>query len=280
LTQNVRKDSLAQFKYVPNLNYSKIKLKIMISFSKSSNPAFSDKFLKNTSSISQSAGTMTIQGTVNKTAIMLLLVVLSATYTWKIYFEATEPSAAMPWMIGGMIGGLIAAIITIFKKEWSAYTAPLYAILEGLFLGGISAFFEAMYPGLVMQAVGLTFSVFFALLFFYKTGIIKATNKFKMGVVAATGGIGVIYLLSWILGMFGIFMPMIHGNGIFGIGFSIFVVIIAALNLVLDFDFIEKGSQSGLPKYMEWYGAFGLMVTLVWLYIEILRLLSKLASRD
>jgi uncharacterized YccA/Bax inhibitor family protein len=167
-------------------------------------------------------------------------------------------------------------MVTIFKKEWSPVLAPAYALVEGLFLGALSAFFEARFPGIVIQAVMLTFGTLFALLFAYRSGLIKATENFKLGVAAATGGIFLIYVASFLLGLFGIKVPYIHESGIIGIGFSLFVVVIAALNLVLDFDFIESGVEAGAPKYMEWFGAFGLMVTLVWLYVEFLRLLAKL----
>ncbi|MBF0473054.1 MAG: Bax inhibitor-1/YccA family protein [Nitrospirae bacterium] len=183
-------------------------------------------------------------------------------------------------MIGGAIGGFIVALVTMFKKEWSMFTAPVYAILEGLFIGGISATFEAKFSGIVFQAVTLTFGTLFCLLIAYKTRLITVSEKFKLGVVAATGAIGIFYLLSMVLGMFGVNMPFINGSGGFSIAISLFIVVIAALNLVLDFDFIETAAEQGAPQYMEWYGAFGLMVTLVWLYIEILRLLSKLQSRD
>lgn len=225
---------------------------------------------------------MTIQGTVNKTFIMLLLLMVSAGYTWRLFFSSRieDPSVVVPWMIGGAIGGLIVAIVTVFKKNWANITAPLYALLEGLFLGGISSMMEAQFPGIVLQAVALTFGTLFALLFAYKSGIIKATEKFKSGVIAATGGIFLVYIATWILGFFNINIPFIHGSGTIGILFSLFVVVIAALNLVLDFDLIERGAQQGAPKFMEWYGAFALMVTLIWLYIEILRLLAKLQGRD
>jgi uncharacterized YccA/Bax inhibitor family protein len=196
-----------------------------------------------------------------------------------MFYNSGNPDAVMPWMIGGAIGGFIVALITVFKKTWSPITAPIYALLEGLFIGGISSIFEAKYPGIVIQAVGLTFGTLFGLLVAYKTGFIKATENFKLGVVAATGGIALIYFVSFILGFFGVGVPFIHESGLMGIGFSLFVVVIAALNLVLDFDFIEHGAEHGAPKYMEWYAAFGLMVTLVWLYIEILRLLAKLRDR-
>jgi uncharacterized YccA/Bax inhibitor family protein len=181
--------------------------------------------------------------------------------------------------IGG-IGGFIVAMVTIFKKEWSPITAPIYSLLEGLALGGISALFELRYPAIAMQAVGLTFATLFVLLMAYHTGLIRVTEKFKLGVVAATGGIAVFYLVQFVLGFFGVRFAAVNGSGVLGIGFSVVVVIVAALNLVLDFDFIENGVSTGAPKYMEWYGAFGLIVTLVWLYLEILRLLTKLNNRD
>ncbi|MBL4578666.1 MAG: Bax inhibitor-1/YccA family protein [Flavobacteriales bacterium] len=223
---------------------------------------------------------MTISGTVNKTALCLTILVIGALYTWNLFFETMSVEAVYPWLIGGAIGGLVVAIITIFKKTLAPITTPIYSLLEGVSLGGLSAIFESMYPGIVFQAVTLTFGVLFALLFAYKSGLIKVTENFKLGVVAATGGIAIVYLISWLMNMFtGAGISMIHDNGWMGIGFSAFVVVIAALNLVLDFDFIEAGAAQGAPKYMEWYGAFGLIVTLVWLYIEILRLLAKLRSR-
>jgi len=179
----------------------------------------------------------------------------------------------------GAIGGFVVALITIFNKTWSPFTAPVYAILEGLFLGGLSSFMERFYPGIVIQAVALTFGVLFCLLAAYRSGLIKATENFKLGIVAATGSIFLIYMVTFVLGIFGVSIPYIHGSGWIGIGFSMAVVVIAALNLVLDFDFIENGAEAGAPKFMEWYAAFGLVVTLVWLYIEILRLLAKLSSR-
>ena len=186
----------------------------------------------------------------------------------------------MPWVFGGLIVGFITAIVICFKQTWAPMLAPVYALAEGLFLGGISASFEAQYPGIVIQAVGGTFGTLAALLLCYQSGLIRATENFKLGIVAATGGIFFVYLISMIGGMFGFPIPFIHSAGPVGIGFSVVVVIIAALNLVLDFDFIETAAKRGAPKYLEWYGAFALMVTLVWLYLEILRLLSKLNSRN
>jgi uncharacterized YccA/Bax inhibitor family protein len=176
----------------------------------------------------------------------------------------------------GAIAGFVVAMVLCFKHNWAPVLAPVYAVLEGLFLGGISAMYAARFGGIVFQAVALTFGTLFALLAAYQAGFIRATEKFKLGIFAATGGIALVYFASIILGFFGVHIPGIFGSGMVGIGFSIVVVVIAALNLVLDFDMIEQGARAGAPKYMEWYGAFGLMVTLVWLYLEILRLLSKL----
>lgn len=246
---------------------------------RTANPALNSTTFTDIARLSDSSRTMTIQGTINKTLLMLILVLVPASWVWNMFLTSGNPQAIMPWLFGGIVGGFIVALITIFKKQWSPITAPLYSVLEGLALGGISAFFEARFPGIVIQAVALTFGTLFCLLLAYKSGIIRATENFKLGVVAATGGIALIYLVTLILGFFGISMPYIHESGIIGISFSVFVVVIAALNLVLDFDFIENGAQSGAPKFMEWYAAFGLMVTLIWLYLEILRLLSKLKSR-
>ena len=246
---------------------------------RTANPALNDKAFEGYAPATVGAQSMTLQGTVNKTGIMLVLLLLTAGWTWKLFFAAGNPAAIMPYLIGGGIGGFVVGLVTIFKKTWAPVTAPLYALLEGLLLGGLSAFFEARFPGIVIQAVGLTFGTLFALLFAYKSGLIRATENFKLGVAAATGGIFLLYMASFVLGFFGIRIGFIHDSGLFGIGFSAFVVVVAALNLVLDFDFIENGAARGAPKYMEWYAAFGLMVTLIWLYIEILRLLAKLNSR-
>ena len=221
-------------------------------------------------------GMMTITGTVNKTALGLLLLMTTAIFTWNM--SPTDPRISTLMMVG-IFGGLIAAIITVFKRHLAPYTTPIYALLEGLALGGISRFFETLYPGIVNQAVFLTFGTLAALLFAYRSGLIKPTENFKLGIVAATGGIFFVYIISFILGLFGVQVPLIHSNSNFGILFSFGVVVIAALNLVLDFDFIEEGAENGAPKYMEWFGAFGLLVTLVWLYLEILHLLAKLQSR-
>jgi uncharacterized YccA/Bax inhibitor family protein len=247
----------------------------MANLMRTSNPALNEKAFKGQVAIGEA---MTLQGTVNKTGLLLLCVVATSAWTWGMAHSET-PEAAMPWMIGGMIGGFVVALVTIFKKQWSPLTAPLYALLEGLVLGGISAIFEKSYPGIAVQAVGLTFGTLFVMLLAYKSGVIHATQGLKLGVIAATGGIAVFYLVEMLLGFFHVHVPAINGSGFIGIGFSLFVVIIAALNLVLDFDMIETGVQNGAPKYMEWYGAVGLMVTLIWLYLEILRLLGKARRR-
>jgi len=247
---------------------------------RTANPALNDATFKGLPYSADKSNAMTIQGTVNKTAVLLLVLLIAATWTWDKFFETGDPASVGMWILTGAIGGFIVAMVTVFKKTWSPVTVPVYAVLEGLFLGGLSSVFEARFPGIVIQAVGLTFGTLFALLFAYKSGLIKATENFKLGVVAATGGIALVYFITIILGFFGVQIPLLHGSGIIGIGFSLFVVVIAALNLVLDFDFIETGAEAGAPKYMEWYGAFGLLVTLVWLYLEILRLLSKLRGRN
>jgi len=221
--------------------------------------------------------TMTLQGAVNKTITLLALVVIGASYTWSLFYNQGM-AAVQPWMMGGLVGGFAVALVTIFKQSWSPVLAPFYAGLEGLALGGISAYFETRFPGIVLQAVALTFGVMFCLLLAYKSRLIKVTQNFRLGVVAATGGIAVVYVIGFIGSFFGWQIPFIHESGIIGIGFSLFVVVIASMNLVLDFDFIERGDGVA-PKYMEWYAAFGLIVTLVWLYLEILRLLSKLRDR-
>jgi uncharacterized YccA/Bax inhibitor family protein len=252
---------------------------------KTSNPALSDKTFRDVSRGSFSGALdatdrMTLSGTVNKTGILLLCALATAAWTWHLFLQSRNPADVAPYLLVGGLGGFICAMITVFKKEWSPITAPIYALLEGLLLGGLSAMFDLRYPGIAVQAVGLTFGTLFVLLLAYSSGIIKVTQKFRLGVIAATGGIMVFYLLQMVLGFFGVHFIAVNGSGPIGIGFSLLVVAIAALNLVLDFDFIEQGVSYGAPKYMEWYGAFGIMVTLVWLYLEMLRLLSKMRSRD
>ena len=251
----------------------------MAQLMRTSNPALKgDLFRTQTGAFG--AETMTVSGTVNKAGILSICVVITAAWTWTRFWKSPSPATVFPWMAIGAVGGLIFALVTIFKKEWAPVTAPAYALLEGLVLGSVSALFELRFPGIAMQAVGLTLGTLIALLLAYRSGLIRVTDKFRLGVVAATGGIAVFYLLTFVLGFFGVRFNSIYGSGLIGIGFSVVVVIVAALNLVLDFDMIESGARAGAPKYMEWYGAFALMVTLIWLYLEIIRLLSKLRSRD
>ena len=240
----------------------------------SSNPAlrpstFTDEIVRGAES------RMTVSGAVQKTTVLLGLCVLAASFTWKAALTGTGVGLT----IGGAIAGFVIAMILCFKHTWAPVLAPVYAICEGLFLGGVSAVAGAKYGGIVVQAVGLTFGTLFALLAAYQMGFIRATPGFKRGIFAATGGIALFYLVSMVLGFFHIQIPFIQGGGTFGILFSVVVVIVAALNLVMDFDLIENGARAGAPKYMEWYAAFGLLVTLVWLYLEILRLLAKMRER-
>jgi uncharacterized YccA/Bax inhibitor family protein len=243
------------------------------------NPALNEKTFERFYGETIAAERMTIQGTAWKTLILLGMCAGTACFTWTRVSNG-DFAAALPMMLAGAIGSLIAGFATAIKPNWAPVTAPIYALLEGLLLGAISGVFEQQYPGIVLQAISATFGTLFALLMAYQSGLIRATENFKLGVFAATGGIAVVYLVSMLMNLFGYQVPYIHGTGWIGIGFSLVVVVIAALNLVLDFDFIEDAANRGAPKYLEWYGAYGLMVTLVWLYIEILRLLSKLNSRD
>ena len=224
---------------------------------------------------------MTLSGTVNKTGILLICAFATAAWTWYRFMETRDIGQVAPMLVIGLIGGFIVAIITTFKRQWAPVTAPIYALLEGMVLGGVSAMFDLRYPGIAIQAVALTFGTLAALLLAYSSRVIKVTQKFQLGVVAATGGIALFYFLQMILGFFHVpFLSSVNGSGTIGIVFSVIVVAVAALNLVLDFNFIEQGVNYGAPKYMEWYGAFGIMVTLVWLYLEILRLLAKMRDRN
>ena len=246
----------------------------------SNNPFFKNKTFTNTSAASEvheakiidRDETMTVSGTINKSFLMLILLVASAAVTWSM------PNPII-FAIGGAIVGFILVLIATFKPQYSGFLAPGYAIFEGFFIGGISAIFEVMYPGIVIQAVSCTFVTFMVCFGLYKYEIVKVTEKFKSVVLAATLAIATYYLFSWLLSMFTSFQPVHYGNSMISIGISAFVIVIAALNLFLDFDQIEKGVQQKMPKYMEWYGAMGLMITLVWLYIEFLRLLSKLSRK-
>lgn len=244
------------------------------------NPVLNDKAFQRADQLVQTSGeVMSVEGTINKTAFLLLLVAAGATWVWTRYFQTLDPATIMPYLMVGLIGGLGAALVTIFLPAWARISAPVYAAAQGLALGAISAFYEQQLHGIVFQAVGLTFGVLAVMLIAYRSGLIKVTDKFRLIVVAATGAIALLYLVSIVLSFFGTTIPFIHQGGTFGIVFSLVVVGIAAMNLALDFDFIQRGVEHGAPKPMEWYAAFGVMVTLIWLYLEILRLLSKLRRR-
>lgn len=247
---------------------------------KSSNPVLRTDTFTSMRYAAERTNTMTVPGTIYKTILLLLMAALSAGWVWmKFYKSGGNPASVSTWIWIGAIGGLGAAVVTAFKKEWAAITAPIYALLEGFFIGGFSAMMEASFPGIVIQAAGLTFGTLFAMLVAYQSGLIRATQKFKLGVMAATGGIAIVYLIAMALSFFGIQVSFLYSSSWLSIGISLFVVVIAALNFVIDFDFIEQGARMNVPKFMEWYGAFALMVTLVWLYVEFLRLLSKLRDR-
>lgn len=247
---------------------------------KAGNPAFSEKTFQNVIPATSTSDSMTIAGSVKKFGLMLLMLIVSASLTWDMYLKGEN---VMPWAMGGVIGGLILALIIIFKRSWAPYLALGYALCEGLFLGAISVIIDEAFatkmPGIVLQAVMLTMGVALVMFALYYFRILQATPTFTKIVVIATAAIALVYLVSLIMHMFGVTMPYLHSNGLIGIGISVVIVAVAALNLILDFDLIERGSRMGAPKYMEWYGAFGLMVTIVWLYLEILKLLSKFASR-
>ena len=253
----------------------------------SSNPTLSEKIFNRAHSQEQELnGTMTVRGTMNKFGFLLIMILAGAAYTWNQYMSALNPSSVFTLMWVGLLGGFVTALVISFKPKWAPYLAPVYGLLEGLFLGAISVVineqFKESYPGIVMQAVGLTFGTAIAMFLLYNFRIIKATEKFKSIMLTAVMGVAIFYLIYWVGGMFGLEMPfMSWNNGSWlSIGITLVVIAIAALTLILDFDMIEKGAESGAPKYMEWYGAFGLAVTIIWLYIQMLKLLSQIASRD
>jgi uncharacterized YccA/Bax inhibitor family protein len=255
----------------------------MALFGNSSNPAMKESIFEKVALVESPSGTMTVKGSVIKTFLLIAMTILAASYTWYTVFNANNPNAVTPWLWGGLISGLVLALIICFAPKTSPYLAPLYAAAEGFALGAISAFFEAGFaetmPGIVLTAVSITLLTALVMLFCYQTRLIKVTNKLRSVIMIATISIGVFYLVIIILNLFKV-ETFYHSPSLLSIGISAVIVVVAALNLLLDFDFIEKGSQMGAPKYMEWYGAFGLLVTLVWLYLEILRLLSKIASRN
>ncbi len=257
---------------------------------RSSNPMMNENVYRNEGQAVSSAETMSVAGTVNKTAMLTGFLLLGATWVWHLFYSNGGGSAlgmqqgaqaALPWMLGGVIGGLILALITTFKPDIAFITAPIYAVLEGLALGGISAFAQARFPNnpIVIQAVALTMGVLVSMLAAYRFGLVKATERFRAGLMAAGMALIGVYLVTMVLRLFGVQVPYIHDAGLIGIGFSLVAVTIASLYLVLDFDFVEQGVAAGAPKSMEWYAAFSLLVTLVWVYLEILRLLQKLNSK-
>ncbi len=245
------------------------------------NPVLSDKIFRD-SALTSDSGTMTVKGTATKTLLLTLMVLAGAAYTWKIAYQAINPASLQPWMIGGAIGGLVLALIISFKPTTAPYLAPIYAVVEGLFLGAISAIFNQMFaataPGLVLNAVLLTMLTALVMLFIYRTNIIKVNGTFARIMTIAVGSIALFYIVSMVLSMFGVNLTMLHNSSPLSIGISLVIVGVAAFSLLMDFHFIEKASEAGAPKYMEWYGAFGLMVTLIWLYLEILKLLAKFAG--
>jgi uncharacterized YccA/Bax inhibitor family protein len=256
-------------------------LRLEAKLMKTTNPALSSKALEQLGRTGPLSGgeAMSVEGTINKTAFLTFLVVVPAAWIWSQVMGARSVEAVTPWMIGGLIGGFITAMVTIFKKEWAPITAPIYAALEGLAIGGLSAVFNLQYHGIVIQAVALTFATLLVMLMAYRTGLIKVTDKFRMMVVAATGAIALLYLVSFVLSFFHVSVPFLYGGGTASIVVSLVIVGVAALNLVLDFDFVEQAAHAGAPKYVEWYAAFGLMVTLIWLYLELLRLLGNMRRR-
>lgn len=249
---------------------------------KSSNPALRGSILKGNDVVA-SGNNMSLTGTINKTSILLGLLMLSGGFTFSIFYNTTAETVSpilMPLLISSGIGAFITALVTIFKPTLAPVTAPVYATLEGSLLGVLTCFFDMMYPGIATQAIMITFSILFSMLFLYRSGYIKVTEKFKAGLFAAIMGILIVYMTAWIFSFFDIYIGAVYGGGLFAIGFSLFVCVIASLFLVLDFYQIDEAVKHGAPKYMEWYCAFSLMLTIVWIYIEVLRLIAILRGRD
>jgi uncharacterized YccA/Bax inhibitor family protein len=246
------------------------------------NPVLSEKIFKTNQATSASTGTMTVKGTATKSLVLILMILAGAMYTWKIAYEAINPASLQPWMWGGVIGGFVVAMIISFKPIWAQYLAPIYAVLEGLFLGAISAVFSQAFattaPGIVMNATLLTILTAVVMLIIYRTNLIKVDGKFVRIMTIAIGAIALYYIVSMVLSLFGVNLTMLHNSGPLSIGISLVIIGVAAFSLLMDYEFIVRASESGAPKYMEWYGAFGLMVTLVWLYLEILKILAKFAG--
>ena len=238
------------------------------------NPILNDRFTEQERVIN--AEPMTINGTIQVTLFLGMLMLASAAYVWMKFTQGFMDMAVMLTGIGGIVGFITALIVSFTRNK---VLVPVYAVCEGLFLGGISATFEASYPGIVIQAVVGTFAALFSMLVLYRMGLIKCSDKFRSVIFIATASIAVVYLVNFIGSFFGLHVPLINASSGAGIAISAGICVIAALNLIIDFDFIERGAQYMLPKDYEWYGAFGLMVTIVWLYLEIVRLLAKLSDR-
>lgn len=247
------------------------------------NPVLSEQIFRK-SAQADSTGVMTVGGTATKTLLLLLMVIAGAAYTWKIYYEAINPASIQGWMIGGAIGGFILAMIISFSPKTAPFLSPIYAAAEGLFLGGISAMFNSSFaataPNIIINAVILTMLTAVVMFTIYRTGIIKVNGTFMKVMTIALITIMVFYLGSFLLGLFGVNVSILHDSSPLSIGISVVIVAVAAFSLLMDYAFIEKASAAGAPKYMEWYGAFGLVVTLVWLYLEILKLLAKTSNRN
>jgi uncharacterized YccA/Bax inhibitor family protein len=252
-----------------------------------SNPAFNQEMFAGYDQVygANRSTVMTVQGTVGKTFALLAILSATAIWSWSARMNGQMQPVVLP---AAGIGGFILAMITIFRPSLSPWTAPVYAAFEGVFLGTLSYLIEnsmlnrlgePAYPGIAIQAVSMTAGTFFVMLFVFATRLVRVTDRLRAGIVGATGALCLVYMMAFVASLFGAHVPFINDPSPIGIGFSVFVVGLAAFNLLLDFDFIEKGAQAGAPKYMEWYGAFGLMVTLVWLYLEILRLLRKFQDR-
>lgn len=249
---------------------------------RTSNPALNDQaFNRKPYHSTTYVGSMTMSGVVQKTLFLLLIVAVTATWTWGQFFKSGHnPQAITPWIIGGAIGGFVFALITTFRPSWSAITTPFYAALQGLFLGGITAFFELDYPGIALQAGMLSLGTLFAMLALYQSGLVQVTDKFRFGVIGATGALALVYVIAMALSFFGVHLSFIYGSSPISIVISLVIVGLAAVNLLVDFDFVERGARHGAPKYMEWYSGFALLVTILWLYVECIKLLAKLRQRN
>ncbi len=247
------------------------------------NPVLSEQIFKK-SAQADSSGVMTVGGTATKTLLLLLMVIAGAAYTWKIYYDSASPAAVQGWMIGGAIVGFILAMIISFSPKTAPFLSPVYAAAEGLFLGGISAMFNNAFaetaPNIVINSVMLTLLTAVIMFTVYRSGIIKVNGTFMRVMSIALITIMVFYLGSLLLSLFGVNVSVLHDSSPLSIGISIVIVAVAAFSLLMDYNFIEKASMAGAPKYMEWYGAFGLTLTLVWLYLEILKLLAKTSNRN